>query len=116
MVADNYDKMAQQSYGMSYTDFMKQYAQKTEEEIETQLTEEGTAAAKQYMVAMAIARDQDLVPDDAKYDEQAKKVAAQNGYNDVNEFFLNIDEEQFYLSIVINDVMDFVVKNAKEVK
>ena len=68
------------------------------------------------MTIVAIARDQDLDITDEEYQAQADKLAAANNYKTTEEFLNAVDEGQFYLSLVIDRVMDFVVENAVEVK
>lgn len=116
LILKSYDSQAQSSYGMTYEEFAKQMYGKTNEEIDADITEQAQNAVREYMTIVAIARDQDLDISDEEYKAQTDKYAASNGYKTTQEFINAIDEGQFYLSLLIDKVMDFIVENAVEVK
>lgn len=116
LMLKSYDQQAQNSYGMTYEELIKQMYGQTLEDIDKELTEQAQNAVKEYMTIVAIARDQDLDITDEEYQAQADKLAAANNYKTTEEFLKAVDEGQFYLSLVIDRVMDFVVENAVEVK
>ena len=101
---------------MTYEELIKQMYGQTLEDIDEELTKQAQSAVKEYMIIVAIARDQDLDITDEEYQAQADKLAASNNYTTTEEFLKAVDEGQFYLSLVIDKVMDFVVENAVEVK
>ena len=95
---------------------LKQAYNQTLEDIDPQLTEQAQQTVKEYMTIVAIARDQDLDLTDEEYQAEADKTAAANGYKTTAEFMAAIEEDQFYLSLLYDRVMDFVVENAVEIK
>ncbi len=114
LILENYDNSAQSQYGMSYEELLKSVG-KTLEDIDAELVEQAEQAVKEYMVIVAIARAEGLDISDEEYNEQLVKYAETNGYKSAKEFQEAIDESQFYLTLVIEKVMDFVVENATNV-
>ena len=110
---ESYERQIQSTYQVSTEEYLKQVQMSTEE-FESGLTEQATQAVKNYMTVIAIGRDQDLLPTEDEYTKELENYATQNGYKTIDEFKAAIDEDQFYLSIVIDKVMDFVVENAVE--
>lgn len=115
IILDSYDQSAQSQFGMSYEEFLKQAYNKTLEDIDDEIMEQVKATVKDYMTVVAIARDQDLDLTDEEYQSELESYAKSNGYSDTQEFLDAIDESQFYLSLLINRVMDFVVDNAVQI-
>ena len=103
---------------MTYEEYLKQATGKglDDPEIAENLKVQAEAAVKEYMTIVAIARDQDLDISDTEYYDSVDKYAKQNGYSSSKEFLEAVDEGQFYLSLLIGKVMDFVVENAVEIK
>jgi len=116
LLLESYEQTAQNNYGMSYEELLKQLNNQTLEDIDPQLTEQAQQATKEYMTIVAIARDQGLDLTEEEYQEQADTYAKSSGYPTTEEFLEAIDQGQFYLSLLIERVMDFVVENAVEVK
>lgn len=116
LLLESYEQAAQSQYNMSYEQLVKQVYGKTMEDIDPEITEQAKSAVKEYMTIVAIARDQDLDITEEEFRAEADKYAASNGYSTTEEFLEAIDEGQFYLSLLINVVMDFVVENAVEAK
>lgn len=115
LLLKTYDSQAQSAYNMTYEELLKQAYNMTLDDIDDELTKQAETATKQYMVVMAIAREQNLTPDDEEFNKQVEKEAASNGYKSTDEFLKAIDKSQFYLKLTIDSVMDFVVENAKQV-
>lgn len=116
MLLKLYDRQSQSSYGVSYEELLSQAYNQTLDDIDPQLTEQAQQTVKEYMTIVAIARDQDLDLTDEEYQAEADKTAAANGYNSTSEFMEAIEEDQFYLSLLYDRVMDFIVENAVEIK
>ncbi len=116
LIIETYDEMAQQQYGMSYQDYLSQATGQSLEDIDDVLTQQAEGAVKEYMTIVAIAREQNLELTEEQYQEELAKYAKNNGYSTTEEFKAAINESQFYLSLLIEKVMDFVVENAVEVK
>ncbi len=114
LILENYDKSAQSQYGMSYEELLKAYG-KTLDDIDAELVTQAEQAVKEYMTIVAIARAEDLDITDEEYNKQLVEYAESNGYKSAKEFQEAIDESQFYLTLVIEKVMDFVVENATNV-
>lgn len=115
LIIKQMDNLTNQQYGITYEEYLDQSMGKTLEDVDSELTKEAENAVKQYMTVVAIARDRDLVPTDEEYNKEVEEYAKKSGYTDVSEFLEAIDKEQFYLSILVSRVMDFVVENAVEV-
>ena len=116
ILLDSYNQSVQSSYGMTYEEFLDQVYGKTLDDIDDEITSQAQNAVKEYMTIVAIARDQDLDMTDEVYQAKLEEYATSNGYKTVDEFKEAIDEERFYLSLLIDKVMDFVVENAVEVQ
>ena len=114
LILENYENTAQQRYGMSYEDLLKAYG-KTLEDIDPELVAQAEQAVKEYMTLVAIARAEGLDITDEEYNQQLIAYAESNGYSSAKEFQAAIDESQFYLTLVIEKVMDFVVEKAVNV-
>lgn len=114
LILDNYEQTSQQKYGVSYEELLKAY-DKTLEDIEPELVQQAEQAVKEYMTIVAIARAENLDITDEEYNKQLVTYAESNGYSSAKEFQDAIDESQFYLTLVIDKVMDFVVENATNV-
>ncbi len=114
LLLENYENTAQQQYGVSYEELLKAYGQ-TLEDIEPEIVQQAEQAVKEYMTIVAIARAEGLDITDEEYNEQLVKYAESNGYSSAKEFQAAIDESQFYLTLVIDKVMNFVIENATNV-
>ena len=111
LILDSYDQEVQAQYQMSYEELLKAYG-KTLDDIDPDLTKQAEQTVKEYMIVVAIARDQDIDISEEEYNEELANYATANGYSSAKEFADAIDESQFYLTLIINKVMDFVVENA----
>ena len=87
----------------------------TLEEMDDEIMQQVKSTVKEYMTIVAIARDQDIEISDQEYQSQAATYATSYGYSNAQEFLDAVDESQFYLSLLVNKVMDFVVENAVQV-
>lgn len=116
LLIEQYDQIAQQQYGCSYEDFLKNYMNQTLEDVDEDLVKQAEGAVKEYMTIVAIARDQDIDISEQEYNELVEKYTKSNGYSNKEDFLKAIDESQFYLSLLVEKVMDFVVENAVETK
>lgn len=115
LVLESYNNSAQSQYGMTYEEFAKTYYGKTLEEMDDEIMQQVKSTVKEYMTIVAIARDQDIEISDQEYQSQAATYATSYGYSNAQEFLDAVDESQFYLSLLVNKVMDFVVENAVQV-
>lgn len=115
MLLSTADKNAQSQYNMSYEEFLQQAYGRTLEDVDEQLTEQAKAYEKQELIFIAIANEQHLNYTDTEYKEKLAKEATAYGYNTTKEFLAAIDEKQFYLSLIADRVIDFIVENAKRV-
>ncbi len=111
LILDTYEQEAQSQYQVSYEELLKAYG-KTLDDIDAELTKQAEQTVKEYMIIVAIARDQDIDITDEEYEKELANYATANGYSSAKEFADAIDESQFYLTLIINKVMDFVVENA----
>ncbi len=114
LLLENYENSAQQQYGVSYEELLKAYG-KTLEDIDAEVVAQAEQAVKEYMTLVAIARAEGLDITDEEYNKQLVTYAESNGYSSAKEFQAAIDESQFYLTLVIEKVMDFIVENATNV-
>lgn len=115
LIIESYDSIASSQYGMTYEEFLKTYMGQTLDDVDENLTAQAKGAVKEYMTIVAIARAQNIEIGDEEYNEQVKNYSASNGYSDTEDFLKAVDEEQFYLSLLVEKVMNFVVDNAVQV-
>lgn len=115
MILKDNDNKAQAQLGISFEEYLKTYYGQTLEDAEPELIKSAEQAVKEYMTMVAIARAEGIEITDAEYNDQLVKLAEQNGYKSAKEFQDAIDEKQFYLSLLVDKVLPFVVENAKNV-
>ncbi len=114
LILKDLENRSQQQYGVSYEEVLKAYGQ-TLDDVDAEIVAQAEQAVKEYMTIVSIARDQDIDISDEEYEKQLVTYAEQNGYKSAKEFQAAIDEGQFYLKLVSDKVIDFVVENAVNV-
>ncbi len=116
MVLARYDQVAQSNYGCTYEEYLSKNFNKTlkDEDIAKEIDTQAQGLVKEYMTIVAIARAQGLDVEGQEYQQKLEETAKSNGYNSADEFLEAVDEGQFYLSLLVDNVMDFLVENAVE--
>ena len=106
-----YSKYAQQ-YNMELDDFLKTFMNADEDNPEQILTDNATDSAKELLVMKVIADKEDLNPSRTEFNTQLSNYAAQAGYSSVDDFKKSEDAESVRESMMLQNVLDFLQKNA----
>ena len=96
-------------YGMDADTYLM-YAYYTD--LATYLTTYGEEVAKQHLVFMAIAEQENLRITDAQYDEILQEQATEAGYESVDEYLAGADKALQKRYYVLDEVLAFVTENA----
>ena len=99
-------------YGMELDDFLTSFLGADEDDPEQILTENATESAKELLVMKVIADKEDLNPSRTEFNTQLSNYAAQAGYSSVDEFKENEDAESVRESMMLQNVLEFLQKNA----
>ncbi len=99
-------------YGMELDDFLTTFLGADEDNPEQVLTDNAAESAKELLVMKAIADKEDLNPSRTEFNTQLSNYAAQAGYSSVDEFKKNEDAESVRESMMLQNVLDFLQKNA----
>lgn len=116
-VIEQYNNMYSQQYGDTFENALIAQGKSVKDpEIAQQLKLEAEAMVLEAMTIMAIAYQENLTFTDEQYNSELQKYAKEYGYADTKTFLTAIDEQQFHLMLLYDRVIDFVMKNAVEVK
>ena len=99
------------SGGMSLDAYIE-YLGMTEDEFDKQINALAKQYAEYYLINVAIARDQDIDVSDEDYNKAIEQYAADNHYTTVKEAEDAIDGDLFRLSLVADNVLNYIVENA----
>lgn len=114
-IEEQFKKLVQQSYGISYEDFLKQSG-KTEEDFKKQVKEMSKESLKPALVAELIAKEEGLEMSDKEMKKEMKTFAKENGYPDVDTLVELNGEDMVKEAILQNKVMEWVADNCKQVE
>ena len=89
-----------------------EYLGMTEDEFDKQINALAKQYAEYYLINVAIARDQDIDVSDEDYNKAIEQYAADNHYTTVKEAEDAIDGDLFRLSLVADNVLNYIVENA----
>ena len=98
------------SFAKQDADTYLMYAYYTD--LATYLTTYGEEVAKQHLVFMAIAEQENLRITDAQYDEILQEQATEAGYESVDEYLAGADKALQKRYYVLDEVLAFVTENA----
>ncbi len=99
-------------YGMELDDFLTTFLGADEDDPEQVLTDNATDSAKELLVMKAIADKEGLNPSRTEFNTQLSSYAAQAGYSSVDEFKKSEDAESVRESLMLQNVLEFLQKNA----
>ncbi len=117
-IRESYEQMAS-SYGMSFSDYLKQMDM-TKKEYNSTTKKYGKLMVKQKMILYSIAKDEGIKLSDKEYKKELDKMLKSAGYTEETfeqQYGQTIEEygeeNEFRVSMLLDKVMDFIVKNAK---
>lgn len=97
-------KSAAEYYGMDYEAFIEEQMGATIEQFESQVNEAAQSSVKQSMITEAIAEKEKLELTDKEYEEQYKKIAKANNYENVDAL-KEVAEEDDLKEMALNNVV-----------
>ena len=105
----NYNAMM---YGMDLESFVSAYYGLDAETFEAETVAAAEESAKQALVCLKIAADENITVTDEEMDAAVEENYAGYGYTSVDEFKAAIDMEEYRESLLLNKIVDFLVENA----
>lgn len=100
------------AYGIELSDFLEQMGM-NEDDYNTQCEETAKSNLQMIMVAQAVINQEGLSLDDEKSDQIREEMAANYGYESVDDAMKQAGEERFDQNVGIEVVKQFLVDNAK---
>lgn len=100
-------------YGMEFSDFLTQMGM-TEEQFDAEVEEAAKNSAAVYLACELIAEKEKLTPSESEYQASYEEFATDNGYESVDEFLEDYDEENLKKIVLEEAVADYLVENAKQ--
>lgn len=100
------------AYGIELSDFLEQMGM-NEDDYNTQCEETAKSNLQMIMVAQAVINQEGLSLDDEKSDQIREEMAANYGYESVDDAMKQAGEERFNQNVGIEVVKQFLVDNAK---
>ena len=99
-------------YGMDLESFVSAMYGMDKETFEAQSLEAAQISAKQAMVCLKIAKEENISISDEELNAAAVENYASYNFSSVEEFMNGIDVEEYRDSLLLNKVVDFLVENA----
>ena len=99
-------------YGMDLESFVSAYYGMDNETFETETMIAAEESAKQALVCLKIAKEENLLIDDAELNTSIEENYAEYGYASVEDFRNAVDLEEYRDSLLLNKVVDFLIENA----
>lgn len=99
-------------YGMDLESFVSAYYGMDAETFETETIAAAEISAKQALVCLAIAKNENLTLTEEDVEKAIEENYANYGYADADTFKKSIDLEEYKDSLLLNKVLDFLVENA----
>ena len=99
-------------YGMDLETFVSAYYGMDSETFEAETVAAAEISAKQAMVCLKIAQEENLSVSDEELNTSAEERFAEYGYTTADDFKASIDMEEYRDSLLLNKVVDFLVENA----
>lgn len=114
---DEYYHQIAEMYGVEFEEFLTSYMGMTEEQFIEQATESAEAYVKQGLALDLIAEKEKLTLTDKEYEEEVGKMAADYGYeDDVDGFVEAYGEDVIRKSLTEEKVLEFLVENCIQVE
>ena len=114
-IEEQFKKLIEQSYGLSYEDYLKQSGQ-SEDDFKKQVKEMSKESLKPALVAELIAKEEGLEISDKEMKKEMKTFAKENGYPDVDTLVELNGEDMVKEAILQNKIMEWVADNCKQVE
>ena len=110
----NIENMTYQAsmYGMDLESFVSAYYGMDNETFEAETVAAAEESAKQALVCLKIANDENLLVNDEELNTSIEESFAQYGYASADDFKAAVDLEEYRDSLLLNKVVDFLVENA----
>ena len=110
----NINNMSYQAmmYGMDLESFVSAYYGMDSETFEAETVAAAEASAKQALVCLKIAADENISVTDEEMDAKAAERYTEYGYASVEDFKAAVDMEEYRDSLLLNKIVDFLVENA----
>ena len=99
-------------YGMDLESFVSAYYGMDAETFEKETVATAEISAKQALVCLAIAENENLTLTEEDVEKAIEENYASYGYADADTFKKSIDLEEYKDSLLLNKVLDFLVENA----
>ncbi|EGG81261.1 trigger factor [Lachnospiraceae bacterium 2_1_46FAA] len=114
-IEEQLKKLVEQSYGVSYEEFLKQSGQ-SEDDFKKQVKEMSKESLKPALVAELIAKEEGLEISDKEMKKEMKVFAKENGYPDADTLVELNGEDMVKEAILQNKVMEWAADNCKQVE
>ena len=101
-----------QMYGMDLESFVSSYYGMDLATFEVQALESAEESAKQALVCLKIAEEENIVVTDEEADVEMEATYTEYGYESAEAFKAAIDIEEYKDSLLLNKIVDFLVENA----
>ena len=110
----NMENMTYQAsmYGMDLESFVSAYYGIDSENFEAETMAAAKESAKQALVCLKIAKEENLLISDEELNTSIEERYAEYGYTSAEEFRSLVDLEEYRDSLLLNKVVDFLVENA----
>lgn len=99
-------------YGMDLQTFVSSYYGLDEESFETETVAAAEESAKQALVCLKIASEENIVVTEEEVNAAVEESYAEYGYPSAEEFKATIDMDEYKDSLLLNKIVDFLVENA----
>ena len=99
-------------YGMDLETFVSAYYGMDNETFETETVAAAEESAKQALVCLKIAADENIVVTEEEVNEAIENNYAEYGYANAEDFKASIDMNEYKDSLLLNKIVDFLVENA----
>ena len=114
-IEEQFKKLIEQSYGLSYEDYLKQSGQ-SEDDFKKQVKEMSKESLKPALVAELIAKEEGLEISDKEMKKEMKTFAKENGYPDVDTLVELNGEDMVKEAILQNKILGGLQITANRLK
>ena len=99
-------------YGMDLESFVSSYYGLDTESFEAEILLAAEESAKQALVCLKIAADENIVVTDEEVDAAVEAACVEYGYPSAEDFKATVDMKEYKDSLLLNKIVDFLVENA----
>ncbi|MCR5793486.1 MAG: trigger factor [Lachnospiraceae bacterium] len=111
----NYCEQMASMYGVKLDEFLSQNFQTTEENFDNDMLDNAKQQVAAKLVALKIAKDNDIVVSEDEYDNNLASYVQEYGYSSAEEMENTIGTKELRQQMLIEKAMNFVYDNAKRV-